>query len=405
VQKDVSESGTPLLAPTTPAIIALVVDGEPSAHGTRSPPHRNATGSSEASTIMRSTSKAARFAVVLASCLTLGPSISRAAQDDGDVSNVRLNRISPRVLELTFGSSYPTHVVALAAAKGIVVIDTTFLPSLAEKMKGMIAREFKRHDFLYVINTHFHSDHTTGNVAFPESLVIAHASAKSNMVREYGDVRAYREWLRITIKQRGRGLETLSPDSLQHGVIKEGNALMNEALDEVGHDFVFRTPDIEFEGELHLDLGDLNVRLTRFGTNLHTTTDIFIHVLEEHLLMTGDLFAGEWLPEISPSQPVAEQIALLGKAYSDYSSVEVVVPAHFSEYRPEYFRMARDYTEKVLTRVKSLRAQGRTLEEVKRELSISSAFPEVAGLLDNFMGTDIHASNIETTWKELERTR
>src|SRR6187551_2776996 len=65
-----------------------------------------------------------------------------------------------------------------------VVIDTLALP---EETLGM--REFIEHELgvqvRYVINTHYHADHSWGNCFFPGASVIAHAKCR-DLLEEYG---------------------------------------------------------------------------------------------------------------------------------------------------------------------------------------------------------------------------
>jgi glyoxylase-like metal-dependent hydrolase (beta-lactamase superfamily II) len=65
-----------------------------------------------------------------------------------------------------------------------VVIDTLALP---EETYGM--REFIEHELgvqvRYVINTHYHADHTWGNCFFPGATVIGHAKCREYLI-EYG---------------------------------------------------------------------------------------------------------------------------------------------------------------------------------------------------------------------------
>jgi cyclase len=65
-----------------------------------------------------------------------------------------------------------------------VVIDTLALP---EETLGM--REFIEHELgvqvHYVINTHYHADHTWGNCFFPGATVIGHAKCREYLI-EYG---------------------------------------------------------------------------------------------------------------------------------------------------------------------------------------------------------------------------
>jgi len=65
-----------------------------------------------------------------------------------------------------------------------VVIDTLALPD-----ETLSIREFIEHELSvpvrYVINTHYHADHTWGNCFFPGATVVAHANCRK-LLEEYG---------------------------------------------------------------------------------------------------------------------------------------------------------------------------------------------------------------------------
>lgn len=134
-----------------------------------------------------------------------------------------------------------------------VVIDTLALP---EETLGM--REFIEHELgvqaRYVINTHYHADHTWGNCFFPGATVIAHAKC-----REY--------------------LEDLGAPSL------EAARKQNPGLKQVR----IVLPHMTFEsGELTLRVGKKNLILSQsFG---HSQDGISVLVEEDRVLFAGDAF-------------------------------------------------------------------------------------------------------------------
>src|SRR3989304_10072191 len=64
-----------------------------------------------------------------------------------------------------------------------VVIDTLALPEESLEIRDFIEQELQV-PVRYVINTHYHADHTWGNSLFPGSTVIAH-----HLCREWLDTR------------------------------------------------------------------------------------------------------------------------------------------------------------------------------------------------------------------------
>ena len=99
------------------------------------------------------------------------------------VKNVHIEyeRISDRMLVVWGGKIYKDQVIAMATEKGIVIVDAGKAPTLTREYRKFIEREFGRNDFIYVMNTHYHFDHTGGNQVFPETKIIAHQKTPGMM--------------------------------------------------------------------------------------------------------------------------------------------------------------------------------------------------------------------------------
>ena len=134
-----------------------------------------------------------------------------------------------------------------------VVIDTLALP---EETLGM--REFIEHELgvqvRYVINTHYHADHTWGNCFFPGATVIGHAKCREYLIE--------------------RGLPSL-----------EGARKQNPNLRQVK----IVPPHLTFaSGELTMRVGKKNLVFSQsFG---HSDDGISVLVEEDRVLFAGDAF-------------------------------------------------------------------------------------------------------------------
>lgn len=134
-----------------------------------------------------------------------------------------------------------------------VVIDTLALP---EETLGM--REFIEHELgvqvRYVINTHYHADHTWGNCFFPGATVIGHAKCRELLIE--------------------RGIPSL-----------EGARKQNPNLRQVK----IVPPHLTFaSGELTMRVGKKNLVFSQsFG---HSDDGISILVEEDRVLFAGDAF-------------------------------------------------------------------------------------------------------------------
>src|SRR3990170_7168068 len=74
-----------------------------------------------------------------------------------------------------FQSSLYAQVTAgvVAGPDAAVLIDTLALPEETRQLRRFIERELQV-PVRYIINTHYHADHSWGNCFFPEAMVVAH---------------------------------------------------------------------------------------------------------------------------------------------------------------------------------------------------------------------------------------
>ncbi len=134
-----------------------------------------------------------------------------------------------------------------------VVIDTLALP---EETLGM--REFIEHELSvqvrYVINTHYHADHTWGNCFFPGATVIGHAKCREYLIE--------------------RGIPSLEGSRKQDANLRQVKIV---------------PPHITFSsGEMAMRVGKKNLIIApAFG---HSDDGISVLVEEDRVLFAGDAF-------------------------------------------------------------------------------------------------------------------
>jgi len=81
--------------------------------------------------------------------------------------------LSEKVLIVWTGDHMQTiATVALATEKGIVVIETSLIRAHDARIRQVIEKEFGRNDFKYLINTHYHHDHTCGNQIYSDATIV-----------------------------------------------------------------------------------------------------------------------------------------------------------------------------------------------------------------------------------------
>ena len=141
----------------------------------------------------------------------------------------------------------------VAGPQWAVVIDTLALPD-----ETLSIREFIEHELnvpvRYVINTHYHADHTWGNCFFPGATVIAHARCRE-LLEE-------------------RGIPSLEAAKKQNPALRQVKIVL---------------PQMTFvDGELTLRVGKKNLILSlALG---HSKDGIAVLVEEDRILFAGDAF-------------------------------------------------------------------------------------------------------------------
>lgn len=321
-----------------------------------------------------------------------------------DESQIEVTRLSDKAIVLKIGKEYITNVTALSTSKGIVVIDTNYIPSLAEKLREKIEQELQRNDFAYVINTHGHRDHTHGNQFFSETKIIGHENCVAAM-------REFEKELPDFIEQRKKWTETvekelakLEPDSPQARWMAEVIANQKSLIPELEQGKLVATPpDLTFNDRLTLFLGGMTLDLFFSSGNVHSDSDIFIRVPEEGFLFVGDLHAKRWLPFINPASDVPLWLKQLDEILEDGSAIRHVITGHHELMTVEDLRTDRDYVKTIWEEVAAARGEGKSLEETKTHLSFESRFSHLEGLIHVWQGNDYHVSNIETVWRMQEK--
>jgi glyoxylase-like metal-dependent hydrolase (beta-lactamase superfamily II) len=132
-----------------------------------------------------------------------------------------------------------------------VVIDTLPFPEETTLMKEFIARELQV-PVKYLINTHYHADHTWGNYLFPEAKIIAHSLCRQLLL--------------------DKGVPALAREKEQNVGLKDIQVVV---------------PEITFDaGELILKVGKKNIRM--FPLPGHSSDGIAVLVEDDRVLFSGD---------------------------------------------------------------------------------------------------------------------
>jgi glyoxylase-like metal-dependent hydrolase (beta-lactamase superfamily II) len=310
------------------------------------------------------------LAALLLACLcACNPSEPQAERSEA--LPIEILRVSSRVIVL---SSLQANVTAIATTRGILLIDTHRSPTLMKHLRKTIEEEFGRSDFSYVVNTHGHSDHCSGNQVFPDAVLVGHESSPEFM-RPSPASSLRNTWggeSRLSgLRERLADLDGDSPKAAELRAEISGWEML---LGDLAEGFTITPPSITFRDRLSIQLGDLTLVLISCGET-HTSTDIVAYVPEERLLVTGDLFSTRtsFGFSVNKMMDVPRLVSVLEQVLEDEPVIRVVVPGHGELMTGEDLLAIRDGLEERYNALGSEESAARMLEGLMEGRGVEEA--------------------------------
>jgi len=295
--------------------------------------------------------------------------------------------------------------VALATEKGIVVIETSLIRSHDARIRKVIEKEFGRNDFKYLINTHYHHDHTAGNQIYADAMIVGHKNVPAGMREELtgeGLVKLVDKFKGMQ-KDREEALKQLDPESRDYKFTEEFIVCLKLAIPELQSGFVPTYPTVMFEKNLILDMGDMTIELYSLG-GMHTDSDIVIFVPEEGLVAIGDVAPDQMLPYIRKDLKSDFSVTLenWGRIVESGREIKYVNMAHSDMFLSiETFKEQYRYLNTLWQGLSKMFRRGLTLEDAKKKYTIEKDFPYFKEKIIKMRDIDINEHNIEAIWERI----
>ena len=217
--------------------------------------------------------------------------------------------------------------------EGVVVIDTQGPKELALLLKERI-REITDKPVLYVINTHFHGDHTFGNQYFKEAKeIIGHEHTRKNLIEKDKE---HREQFKKFFGEKSL----------------EG--------------FELTLPTKTIQDTLTLQAGGKTIELAYPGRG-HTDGDIIVYLPAERIMFGGDLLYKDRLPWLGDAY-ILEWIETLNRLRK--FDVRVYVPGHGGIGNVDMLTQLQQYLTDLQAEVKRYIEEGKTIDEIKKEITV-----------------------------------
>lgn len=304
---------------------------------------------------------------------------------------VHLQDLGPGAVRVWLGDHISsTAVVAVATARGIVVVDTFGVPKVDAELRGVIAKALGRKDFAMLINTHEHADHTGGNTAYSDCTIVGHTLCEAGMRTLAADAGRRQGWFADRVADLERQLADPEADPAAGPRLNEELILSRLQRDMFGDGVGIVPPTISFSDRMTLDMDDVTFELFSIG-GMHSSSDIAVLVPERGLLLTGDTMADVWLtdtpgclasftarPGVVHDFPrlLANWQALLARR----DEIRDLIPGHWNgDLSMAGFEARVDYVRALWTDVEDAFAGGADLGGLMAENRLGTRFPELVG--------------------------
>ncbi len=273
---------------------------------------------------------------------------------------------------------------------GVLVFDTHFTPeagdSLLEKIKMVTPRPVR-----YVVNSHFHSDHTHGNQSIAGArAIIASTNARRDMLQK--DVATLNQ---MQVFAQGQ-VEQLSKEIRQEQDVRAQEALRTQLNQRLAFmrrmsALKFVVPMMTIDDTLSLMDGGTEVDLMTIGPG-HTDGDIILYLPQEEIAFLGDLFFNDALPNVDDARILDWMKTLRELLKLD---AKVFVPGHGQVGGKTEVEKFLGYFEDLKALVEPAVTRGDTLEQVVRDLRLPSQYANCS--FQNFF-----PSNLQKMYTELK---
>ncbi len=222
-------------------------------------------------------------------------------------------------------------IAYLITKEGIAVADTQF-PEQSEHLIGAL-RKTNEQPIKYLINTHHHGDHSSGNIAFKgiAKNVVAHANSARN----------------------------------QREVAEKQNDVEKQLF-----------PDVTYTDTWKQKVGKESIKMHYFGAG-HTNGDSIVHFENANVAHLGDLLFNGRYPfvDASAGASVNSWIKVLDKTQKTFDKNTLFVFGHAFDPEKitggqEEIKLFKDYLEKAVAYVEKEVKSGKSKEEILKISSI-----------------------------------
>ena len=278
-----------------------------------------------------------------------------------------------------------SNAAIIVNENGVVVVDSHYTPSAARALLAEI-KQLTDKPVRYVVNTHWHNDHTQGNQAYFNVFPGGAEFISSHLTREDIEKKAI-----PSVKQ---SLETLPQDiaraeqQLAAGKGPDGQPLTDEQktqrraqldrqkayLEEL-RDLQITLPTLTFERSLvlHKDARPIHILFFHGG---HTRGDVVVYLPREKVLVAGDLVTAG-LPFPRDSYPAEWVKSMNAIATLDFDQL---IPGHGPVQKgKDHVKLLAQIFDSIVQQVRTAVDKGLSLDQTKEAVNVEPFRQTITG--------------------------
>jgi len=287
-----------------------------------------------------------KISFLLALCLLAAATFAQQQPDFSKVE-IKVTKVAGTVYML---QGYGGNIGVCVGDDGILIVDDQFAP-LADKIKAAL-KGISDKPVKFVLNTHWHFDHTGGNAYFGETApIIAHENAR----------------------------ERLQTGGTIHAFNMEIPPAPKAAL-----------PVVTFDDKLKIHINGEDIRAIHFPKG-HTDGDIVVFFPQSNVVHMGDDFFAGMFPfvDLESGGSVQGLIADVAQIIPMLPPNVKIIPGHGPLSNLDDLKKFEDMLRGASAAVAAAMKQGKTLDQMKKENVLANYADWGKGMLNADLFTEI----------------
>jgi cyclase len=273
--------------------------------------------------------------------------------------------------------------------QSVLVFDTHFTPEAGQALHESI-RSVTPKPVRYVVNSHWHADHTHGNQAFPNATLIGSMNTRIGVLQN--DLPSLQRTIGIAQKQLESLNRTLEKekDSVRAQNLRDQIKPRKDYLQTMSR-LKIRAPLVTFEDDLVIRDGRQDVRLVFLGVG-HTNGDVVLLLPSLKIAFVGDLLFNKAIPNVQDGD-ILQWMQTLEKVLN--LDANTLIPGHGSVASKKDVAAFLNYFRELRILVQAAMDRGDTIEQATRDLQVPEKY-------SSYLFQNLFPSNVQKMYAELK---